>query len=391
MASDDLIRDIGHSEGFPRISIYFPTHVKGNEIAENPIRLKNALQDARQQLEDHGMEEGQIADLLSEAASKIDDHVYWRYQKPGLAVLIENGQTRFIKLPATPPELTVVAARYHVRPLVRILREGDVFHVLAVTQESTQFFDASRHSIDQASVEDMPESIERVREMTDFEDNVGYHQRSNVGPRGGQAAPSYNAQGESPEDYEEVLLEHYLRDVAKAVDQHLAHHHARGALVLAAEPRTLGRLRGFLDYGNVCEDAVQKDPKSMRPEELHAAALEIAQAHMQETSPRAKSLSRLEAWAGGDPDLNGGRALEDLIQATGEGRIEALFVSQDETVWGRIDEASGVPRIERESTAENEDLVNYLTLRVLDQGGEVFVMPDNLRGELGPMAAIYRY
>lgn len=389
--SKDIIATTAQSEGFPRVSIYIPTYVRGNEIEQNGIRLKNAVFEARDQLDAAGIDPAVIEQLLAEATSRIDDHVYWRYQKEGLAVLIEDGLTRFIKLPGVPPELCVVAERYHIRPLVRLLRDGELSHVLAVTRDGARLFDARRHDMTEVHVEDMPESIEAVRGMTDFEDNVGYHQRSAVGPRGDTGVPSYNAQGESADDYEEVVLEHYLRDVAKAVDHHLAGQGSRATLVLAAGPRILGRLRGFLDYADVADEAVQKDPQSLSDKELHEAARAIAEARDKDTSPRGRARADLARSLQGAPDTASGRTFEDILAACAAGRVETLFVSEDETIWGRIDPASGVTHIGGGNTPETEDLVNLLCLRVLAQGGDVFTMPEDAREKAGPMIALYRY
>jgi len=386
--AEDIIAPLISSEGFPRISIYLPMHVRGNEIDENPIRLKNALRDIRHQLEASGMEDKPIDALLREATAKVEDHVYWRYQKPALGVFIEPDATRFIKLPGEVGELSVLANRYHVRPLIRLLRESGQFHILAVTRQNCRLFEADKLHMNEVKLEDMPDSIEAVRGRTDFEDNLGYHMRSSVGPRGGSSVPSYNAQGESPEDYDEVLLDHYIKDVAKSVEKYLSRLPSPAPLAVVADARTLGRLKRNLSATRPVEP-IDTDPASMRDEQLLELCRETVAPWLD--SERKNAAARLAMFAHDDPDVKGGRAIEDIWRACAQGRVATLFLAQDEVVWGRMDETTGVVAIAPQGKHDNEDVLNILTLKALAQGADVFVMPTEARSAIGPVAALYRY
>jgi len=92
---------------------------------------------------------------------------------------------------------------------------------------------------------------------------------------------------------------------------------------------------------------------------------------------------------GQQPDYT--RNLGGIMRATEEGRVETVFVSQGEPVWGVYDPSHRVIRIDHAPSAENEDLLNLVALRTLAQGGDVRTLPDDMRETLGPVAALYRF
>jgi protein required for attachment to host cells len=383
MHKNDLA-ELAHSTGFPRISIYIPTHKVYPETEQDPIRLSNALREAEKQLIEAGVRS--IDDLLSSARQRINEQMFWRYQDQGLAVFIEEGKTRWLKLPAEVAELTIVADRFHVLPLVNIFADRGQFHVLAVTRHRLRFFDGGERELKEVDVENLPSSLDEVKERTNFQANVGFHTRDRGNKIGSEAAPKYHALGESPEDYEDVELEHFVREVAKAVDNYLAERAA--PLVLAARPRVLGRLRQQLRYRHVAHADIQRDPASMTTDQLQAEAWSIAGPLLRQDRDEVRD--RLRARLDG-AQIPGSENLQELMLATDEGRVATLLLSRDATIWGSYDQDSRKVTVAETPGPDNEDLLNLLTVKTLMQGGNVISLPEDLRTVVGPVAGLFRY
>ncbi|MFP4536765.1 MAG: hypothetical protein ACLFPA_00540 [Dichotomicrobium sp.] len=381
-----LLQSLAGSEGFPRVSLYLPTHPTYPECQQDPIRLSNGLKEVERQLTDAGWRESDVVELTAEAAACDKDDLFWRYQDDGLAVFIEPGATRWVKLPQQVPELAILAHRYHVRPLIPILRDKGRFHVLAVTEDKARFFNGTEEGLREIAVADMPESTEEIWQRTGFDADIGFHSRDRGQQVGGPGAPKFAALGESPQDYETVVLDQYTRGIAKAVDAHLANSEA--PLVLVALPRMLGYLAQHLEYRHVAADHVAADPAPLSNAELHEKTWAVAEPIL--THEREELRKRLRAAIEGAlPDYT--RNLEGILRAAGEGRVDTVFVSPGETVWGVFDPSYRVIRIDRVASPENEDLLNLAALRTLAQGGDVRTLPDDVRETLGPVAALYRY
>lgn len=381
-----LLRTLAGSEGFPRVSIYLPTHPTYPDCLQDPIRLSNGLKEVERQLVEVGWRESDVAELVGEAAKRDKDDLFWRFQDHGLAVFVEGGATRWVKLPAPVEELAVVAHRYHVRPLIPLLRDKGAFHILTVTEDAARFFSATEHSMHEVQLEGVPAGLEELRERTGFDADVGFHSRDRGAQVGGAAAPKYAALGDSGKDYQKTLLDQFAREVAKAADAHLAASEA--PLVLVALPQTLGLLREHLDYAHVAEETLSIDPGHMSENELHQRAWAVAKPIL--TRDREAVRVRLrEAIEGAQPDY--ARHLGSIIRATEEGRVDTVFVSPGEAVWGAYDPTHRIARIDRAANADNEDLLNLAAIRTLAQGGDVRQLPDDVRETVGPAAALYRY
>src|SRR5690606_23721718 len=184
MRRADLIA-LAQSTGFPRVSIYLPTHLTYPEIEQDPIRLSTLLKEAEQQLESAGLRRPEIDDLLAEARGRVPAAMFWRYQYHGLAVLIEKGATHWVKLPRSVPELVVISPRYHLRPMIPMFRNGDRFHVLAVTRDKVRFFEGRERELREAEVEGMPTGITDLLRHTEFDYELGFHARDRGDPRSG--------------------------------------------------------------------------------------------------------------------------------------------------------------------------------------------------------------
>jgi len=385
MRRADLIA-LAQSTGFPKVSIYLPTHLSYPDIEQDPIRLSTLLKEADQKLAAAGIRRPEIDELLAEARGRVPAAMFWRYQDHGLAVLIEKGKTQFIKLPQSVPELVVVSPRYHLRPMIRMFRNGEKFALLALTRDKIRFFEGRERELRETAVEDMPSGIAEITEHTEFEDNLGFHARDRGDPASGQAVGKFHALGVSPEDYESVELQRLLLEVAKAVDRHLAN--SESPLILAGNPRMIGHARKHLSYRHITHETIQTDPFALGNGELHAQAWRIAEPIIR--ADRENARQRLRAQLEGAP-IPGTKDVQTLLREAIAGRVEFVFLAADANVWGHFDEEYQVLRIDPEPGPDNEDALNRLAVETLIRGGDVFTLPEDLRDKVGPAAGVFRY
>jgi hypothetical protein len=385
MRRADLIT-LAQSTGFPRISLYFPTHVSYPSIEQDPIRLSSALKEAEQQLVTAGLRRPAIEQLLAEAHGRVPATMFWRYQDKGLAVLIEPGATQWIKLPRPVPELVVVAARYHLRPMIPMFRNGEIFYMLAITRDQVRFLEGRSRELREVQVEGMPTGIAEIMARTDFENDLGFHSRDRGDPASGGVPGKFHALGVSPEDYDEIELDNFLREVGKAVERHLARSEA--PLILAAQPRLLGRLRRQIGYRHVAPEGIQSDPVALGDAALQAEGWRIAEPIVR--ADREAARKRLRAMLEG-ANIPGSKEPQTLLRAAIEGRVDCVFLDSDANVWGHFDEAHQVLRLDPQPGPDNEDILNRLALETLMRGGDVFTMPEDVRDKAGAAVGLYRY
>ncbi len=93
----------------PCVSVFLPTHGAGPGVQQGPIRLKNLLRQAIQDLQADGHKAPMIHSMLAPLRRLVNDSLFWQYQSDGLALYSRLGWWRSLRVPLDLPELAVVA------------------------------------------------------------------------------------------------------------------------------------------------------------------------------------------------------------------------------------------------------------------------------------------
>ena len=359
-----------------------PTHPKGKEVRQDPIRLKNLLADARSKLMAAGTPEADADTILEPATALLEDRDFWQHQGTGLALFINEKQLSEYRVPLTLEERVVVGRKFHVRPLLPILSADGHFSVLTVTADKAALFSASRFELVEEKTAGLPE---RASVENDYENPVQASPpaRPNVGTAN---IPNAQVYGDSPPDFRKARLLEYVADVAKAVDSRLAADPQ--PLVLIADAEVGGHFQQASNLGQLLAGAVETNPNGLDASALHHLAY-----------PRVKERldsGRVEALANaaellGRGDTTATSRLADVVRASHQGRISTLLLNDGEPVWGRYDSDADNLETGPEFEASGEDLLGIAAMKTLQNGGEVHVMsPDELPKE-AEAVALLRY
>ena len=270
MISREQLTALAGVEAAPAISIYLPTHTKGREVRQDPIRFKNAIDRVSEQLVEAGHRRPDAEALLSEARRLLDDQEFWRHQGLGLAVFVARDLLQIHKLPQEMPEMQRIGPRPHIKPLLPLLADDGRFYVLTAQADDTRLYVGSRHGL--AEVEaDIPRSVADVSAETDYESTR--HASPPARPRtaGHIGMPASQNFGEDPEEQRKTQFVEHLRRVHSALERHLGGD--RAPIVLVGQPEIQGHLRALAKNITFHEEGVQADPNSLDEEQLHARAL----------------------------------------------------------------------------------------------------------------------
>ncbi len=130
------------------VSIYMPTIKLGAETQQNPIRFKNLIRAAEEQLIKNGLRPQDARDLL-QPAQELDQYEFWQHQSDGLAIFISQDMFSYYCLPLNFEELVVVTDRFHLKPLLSLLTGDGQFHILALSQNQVRLFQGTRYSVNE--------------------------------------------------------------------------------------------------------------------------------------------------------------------------------------------------------------------------------------------------
>jgi hypothetical protein len=373
---DDLERLASATPG-PCVSIYLPTHRAGAEIEQDPIRLKNLLDGAEEQLRSLGVRsKGEMGEPLGRARTLVDERSFWRYQADGLAIFLRPGEFRALRLPVRFDELVNVADRFHVKPLLPYFASDGRFFVLALSQNQVRLLEGSRHAVDDVELGDAPESLAEAMHYDDPERELLLHV-SGGGP-GGRAIFHGHGAGD---EVDKERLGRFFRDVDRGLLEILRGD--RVPIVLAGVEYATAIYRDVSSYPELEHEVVAGNPDRLSAEELHERAWAIVE-------PRFRAT--LEADLARFRELDGtgltARELVEVIAAAGAGRAEAVFAARDEERWGSV--SDGDVRVHDQRELGDEDLIDAAVVAGLRTGARIHVLP---AGEMpaAPTAAILRY
>lgn len=370
------------TESAAAVSIFMPTHPKGKEVRQDPIRLKNLLADARSKLLAAGITEEDADAALERATALLEIRDFWQHQGTGLALFINAEQTHDFRVPLSLEERVVVGRKFHLRPLLPLLDADGNFSVLTITAEKATLFNASRYELVEETDAGLPE---RPAVENDYENPVQASPpaRPNVG-----AANISNAQvyGDSPPDFRKARLLEFVAEVAKAVESRLSANPR--PLVLVADAEIGGHFRQAGDLGHLLAGVVEFNPHSLYPSALH----DLAYPAVKERLDRG----RVEALATaaellGRGDNTAASRLADIVRASRQGRTGTLLLPDGEPVWGRYDSANDSFETGPAYESTGEDLLGTAAMDTLQNGGKVHIVSAGELPQDADAVALLRY
>lgn len=371
---------IEHRDG-PCVSVFLPTHRTSPESAQDPIRLRNLLDEAEERLVAGGLRSTEAKEVLEPGRKLLEFGEFWSYQSDGLAVFLAPGWSQFFRLPLEFPELVVVADRFHIKPLLPLLLGGGRFYVLALSQNEVRLLEGSRQSVEEVELEDVPRNLREALKYDDLEKE----QQFRVAGRGGRGAPAvFHGHGIGGE-VDKVLLERYLRQVDEGLWEVLREE--RAPLVLASVGYERAMFRKVTRYPYVLEEGIEGNPEKLRAQELHERAWAIVEPVF--TGAREEAAERYREAAGSGEAVASN--VEEVVRAALEGRVETLFVLLEQQRWGMVDPQTLEVVVHADRRPGDEDLLDRAAVETLLTSGTVFAVPPEEVPGPGPAAALLRY
>ena len=365
----------------PCVSVFTPVHRAGKETQQNPVRLRNDLDEAQSRLTTGGMRRAEACELLKPGRDLQADASFWREQQgDSLALFMAPGVSRMFRLPISIPEMVVVSEHFHVRPLLTAVWPDQPYFVLALSQRDVRLLRCSRFDVQRVDLNGTPSSIEAMKQLI-----VGDRPRqARVAPARGASGGMVHGHAEGRE-WDDLRTAEYVRQVAHGVGKTL-NAEADAQLVVAATDREQALYREASGFPPVMETGIVGNPDRLSDEELHARGWTIME-------PLARA--RMDDHAGRYVQAAGRgtapKGVAGVLMAALEGRVEALFASADDVSWGRFDPATGHVELHDTSHPGDEDLIDRAAALTIAANGVVYSVARDQMPAPEAMAAVPRF
>ena len=315
----------------PCISLYQPTHRHGPENQQDPVRFRNLLKTVQASLQEkYPAHETQALKERFEALAI--DRTFWDNTLSGLAVFCAPGLFRIFKLQRSVREFCVVADRFHVKPLIRILQSTDRYQVLWLNRRQIKLFEGDRDALDE--IELAPEVPKTFKEA--FGDKLLEPHTAVVATDGigsGKFAIRHRHGGRKDEVDKDT--ERYFRAVDRAVHKHHSRLSER-PLMLAALKEHHATFRKVSRNPYLMPEGLSLNPDAVSLDRLRTEACKIVGPLYQQ-----RLLDLIEKYRVARSRQSGADDVSQVALAAVSGRIDHLLVEADRVIPGRVVPATG--------------------------------------------------
>lgn len=381
LLSKEELKTLVADQAGPCVSIYMPTHRSGEGTRQDPIRFKNLLRKAEQELIRSGLRTVDARTLLQPARELEGYSPFWRNLGDGLAFFIAPEFMRTFSPPHRFEETLIVADHFYVKPLLPLLSGNGRFYILALSQNQVRLLEGTRHSVGDVQLEELPGSLAEVLGEVNREKQLQFHTRTSGGPGGREAMFFGHGPGES--QAREDLLR-YFRRIDAGLRSLWQNEHV--PLVLAGVDYLLPLYQEASRYPLLMKSGIPGNPEELSARELHGRAWEIVEPYFQTEQQAAWDLFRqLQGTAQASHEI------EEIVPAAYHGRVESLFVTLGEQVWGSFDPLTNRVQLAEQAGAGIEDLLQFASMHTLANRGSVYTAGQEMAEAGWHLAAIFRY
>ncbi|HEY5834887.1 chemotaxis protein [Streptomyces sp.] len=347
---------------YPAVSVLLPTHRRERDHAEDSVRLRNLLEEAKNAVH-HDPEVSRsdridVIGQLDQAGAEVD----LVYAEDGLAIFAAPGEHHIWSLDRPVPPRVLLAQTFLTRNLVAAHAASQPFWVLAVSGDVATMWSGGRGRVPQRLSGPFPVRRPRIDFDPERQERIG----------------------DTPGIFDDEETRRFLREVTEATDS-----------VLAADPRPLyvvgdtEALAALDEAGPVAREAAARivhGGLAEGPGEALRRALRDA-ARRRDEEQVAEVLRGLDQ-ARGRKSFAGG--VDEVWQSVSEGRVALVAIEDDYRATVRDDGDHLVPAAPGERGAR-EDIVDEIAEQALDTGARVHFLPDGALAHSGRIAAVLRY
>ena len=364
------------------VSIYLPTHKSGKEVTQNPVQFRGVLKKAERLLEDGGVRDKVVRDLLAPAYELLTDIEFWRHQSDCLAVFLAPGFFRYYRLPLLFQRFVHVSERLHIKPLLKVFMEDSRFFVLALSQKRARLLQGSRDGLSEVALQSLPQGLREALGDEVMPRLLHFHASAPEGSGGKDVI--YHGTGSEPDTKNAILR--YFRKIDRSLKDLL--HDERSPLVIACVDYLFPIYKQANTYNHLFPDFIPGNPDPLTPEELHERAWALLRPYFEKGRAEA-ARTFVELWDKGSP-----LALVDverIVPASHWGVVEHLFVPVGVQVWGLYDQSRKEVSLLHAPEPGCEDLLDLAAVHTLLNGGRVYAVDPLEMPAEGKAAAVLRY
>lgn len=373
--TEQKIDAILEQEGFPKVSLTMPTHVTGEEIKQGPIRLKNIIKKAHEELLKKGLKKKQADELLAPAEELLSQPRFWTHQKKGLVIYAAKDYFEVVQIPYDVRENSYVNDHFLITPILPLVSLNGTFSVLAVSRQNARLLSCTRNEVHDITPEDAETSIDVYLEEAP-EKELQFH----TGASGNDAM--FFGHGSKKEEKRNVL-EAYFRLLEKSITAEMKK--SNEPLILIGLEDNLSIYKKTNSYNRMMDETITVNPDEMSNLQLKDHGWEEIKKHF--LKEMYQSLEQFSEQGDGKVSNN----MVEIIESTVMGKSKTIFIAENESKFGFYDADNHEVHFTDEEGDNVVDLMNWLAIKGRETGSNVYLLPKEEMPTQATVAAEYRF
>jgi hypothetical protein len=362
------------------VSLFMPTHRRGRETEQDPIRFRNLLREAEERLLAKGIRSPDVREMLKPAQRLSQEPGFWQNQSNGLAILLTEDEFHSYRLPLPFEELVVISHSFHLKPLLPFFASDGHFYILALSQNQVRLLEGTRHTVDEIDLESMPSSMTEALQYERFEKQL----QSRTGTSSGTGTRSAVFHGHDISDEAKGTILRWFHIIDDELPNLLVGN--QSPIVMAGVEYLFPLYKQANTYPHLLDKGISGNPEELTPEELHSQAWPLVQPTFMKA--REKAAARFSQLAGtGQTTID----VKEAVLAAHNGRVDVLFVALGVQVWGKFDQSTNTIHMHPELEPGDEDLLDLAAIQSILNGGTVYAVETEQVPDHAPLAAVFRY
>ncbi len=376
--NDDFVMDLVNDPKEPCISIYLSTEAarKGN-FHKLEIKYKNELSEVAKILkEDWEYSETEIDELLEPAYELIDDINFWHHHEKGLAIFINEGKFDYVRFNTDIEDQVTVSKHFYVIPLLFERLVNSQYYILALSKHSNKFYKADSNTITRLEEFEIDESLKDYVGY-DGEDRNAQHHSHKVTASSTVFYGQGNAQPNEKQDLYKIL-----KKVDKSIQKAFKNNDA--PLILYCDENLYHFYKETSSSNNLFDKFINGNPENININNIHERTWEVIQNHVKNQKQEINE-NFLELKGTSRTSLD----IKTIIRDANYSRVDSLLIGGNSALEGYFDQRENKVHLVKEGQ-ESYDLYNYAAILTLQNGGEVYVLKEDIPEDIN-IEAINRY
>jgi hypothetical protein len=361
--SPAILAELRRPRSYPAVSVLTPTHRREPDNAQDSVRLRNVVAEAKRQLEaDPAVTRERRADVvqqLDQALTEVD----LTYTGDGLVIYAAPGEHQVWSLSRTVPERVVLSDTFLTRNLVSAYTAARPFWVLSVSADRVTLWSGAADRV----AEDRAGGFPLTRDLAE---NFDAERQERI--------------GDLPSTFRDERARQFLREADTAMSAVLREDPR--PLYVTGEPTALSALD---EAGTVAKGAVQVQHGGLTHSTPEAVWRAIRPVREEEARKDTAAVTQELETARGRKAFAAG--VDEVWSSAREGRIRLLAVEENYRVTVRDDVGDHLVPAESGDLDAREDIVDEIVEQCLETGADVRFVPDGTLDEAQGIAGVLRY